>query len=266
MEKLKVFMVMPFSDEIANNNYLHSIKPNVEKFNLDVRRSDEIFSTRPIYDDIVKEIQDASIVIVDITNKNPNVFYELGMAHTLKQSRTIMVTQDNIKDTPFDIAHFRIIPYENTIVGKVNFEKQLNSTLSNLLSDRKETFKNEFDLTFDIFLSSGKQSDLYGLIGLKKYKGTLTRDLKVNMEGKYPDGESTNSSVSIQKSFKSMEKLEYVKYEHDILTLTEKGNAFADFLLEKGVDCHRFNDQTFTENYISLIERHIYNLKEKSDR
>lgn len=249
-------MVMPFSDEIANNNYLHSIKPTCENFDLDVRRADEIFTTSPIYDDIVKEIQDASIIIVDITNKNPNVFYELGMAHTLKQSRTIMVTQDNFKDMPFDIAHFRIVPYENTIAGKVKFEKQLNSTLINLLSDRKETFKNEFELTFDIFLSTGKQSDLFGLVGLKKYKGTLINDLTIHMEGKYPDGESTNSSVSIQNSFKSMEKLEYIKYINNIISLTEKGNAFVEFLLEKGVDCYQLNDQIFEENYIPIFERH----------
>lgn len=74
MNKLKVFMVMPFSDEVANQNYEHCIKPICDTFNLEVRRADEIFSTSPIYNDIVKEIQDASIIIVDITNKNPNVF------------------------------------------------------------------------------------------------------------------------------------------------------------------------------------------------
>jgi hypothetical protein len=255
MEKLKVFMVMPFSDDVANNNYLHSIKPVCDKFNLEVRRADEIFSTSPIYEDIVKEIQEASIIIVDITNKNPNVFYELGMAHTLKQNRTIMVTQDSFKEMPFDIAHFRIIPYENTIVGKVNFEKQLQSTLKNLLSDRKETFKDEFELTFDIFLSSGNQSDLFGLVGIKKYKGTLTSNERVHMEGKYPDGESANSSVSLKNSFKTMEKLDYVKYENDIIMLTEKGNAFVEYLLERGVDCFQFNDQIFADNYVPLFER-----------
>jgi hypothetical protein len=255
MDKLKVFMVMPFSDEVANHNYQHSIRPICDNFNLEVRRADEIFSTSPIYDDIVKEIQDASIIIVDITNKNPNVFYELGMAHTLKQGRTIMVTQDGFKEMPFDIAHFRIIPYENTIAGKVKFEKQLTSTLTNLLSDRKETFKDEFELTFDIFLSSGKHTDLFGLIGVKKYKGTISRYDRIHMEGIYPGGESTNSSVSAENSFKTMTKLGYLKFENDILMLTEKGNAFVDFLITKDVDCYQLNDQVFIENYTPLFER-----------
>lgn len=246
---------MPFSDEVANSNYLHSIKPICDSFNLEVRRADEIFSTSPIYDDIVKEIQEASIIIVDITNKNPNVFYELGMAHTLKQGRTIMVTQDSFKDMPFDIAHFRIISYENTIVSKVNFEKQLTSTLTNLLSDRKETFKDEFELTFNIFLSSGKDNALYGLIGIRKYKGMINKYERIHMEGKYPTGESTSSSVSAENSFKTMEKLGYVKYENDIVMLTEKGNAFVDFLSERDIDCFQLNDQVFVENFIPLIER-----------
>jgi hypothetical protein len=255
MEKLKVFMVMPFSDEVANQNYEHSIKPICDTFNLDVRRADEIFSTSPIYEDIVKEIQDASIIIVDITNKNPNVFYELGMAHTLKQGRTIMVTQDGFKDLAFDIAHFRIIPYENTIAGKVKFEKQLTSTLTNLLSDRKETFKDEFELTFDIFLSSGKHSNLCGLVGLRKFKGTINKFDRIYLEGRYPEGETANSSVNAENSFKSMIKLGYIRIDNDILIVTEKGNAFIDFLIDKEVICYKLNGQIFVENYVPVIKR-----------
>lgn len=255
MEKLKVFMVMPFSDQVANQNYIYSIKPICDALNLEVRRADEIFSTSPIYDDIVKEIQEASIIVVDITSKNPNVFYELGMAHTLKQSRTIMVTQDGFNDMPFDVAHFRIIPYENTIAGKVKFEEKLTSTLTNLLSDRKETFKDEFELTFDIFLYSGKQSDLFGLVGIKKYKGTINRYDRIHMEGRHPGGVSTNSSVSAENSFKTMEKLGYIKFENDIIMLTEKGNAFVDFLINRDVECCQLNDQVFVENFIPMLEQ-----------
>lgn len=179
------------------------------------------------------------------------------MAHTLKQDRTIMVTKDGFKDMPFDIAHFRIIPYENTIVGKVKFEKQLSSTLTSLLSDRKETFKNEFELTYDIFLLSEKQYHLFGLIGLKKYKGTINKFDKIQIEGKYQGGESINTSISAENSFKTMEKLGYIKFKSDIIMLTEKGNAFVDFLIGKDVDCYKLNEQVFVENYVSFYERRI---------
>lgn len=189
---------MPFSNDVANSNYEHSIRPICEHFELEVRRADEIFSTNPIYEDIVKEIQDASIIIVDITGKNPNVFYELGMAHTLKQKRTIMVTQDNFKEMPFDIAHFRIIPYENSITGKVNFEKHLKMTLETLLSDYKETFADEFELTIQLFSSTDKQSVLLTLLGINQYKGTINKNDSLQLEGKHPNGEATSSSISVE--------------------------------------------------------------------
>tara|TARA_R110002020_G_scaffold343801_1_gene558139 strand:+ start:161 stop:520 length:360 start_codon:yes stop_codon:yes gene_type:complete len=115
----KVFMVMPFSNKVAKDAYDYSVRKICENHNLEIRRADDIFSTKPIYDDIVKEIKDASIIIVDISDNNPNVYYELGMAHTLKQNQTIIITQGEYNKTPFDIAHFRIIKYENSIEGKI---------------------------------------------------------------------------------------------------------------------------------------------------
>ena len=253
--KKKVFMVMPFSDNVADNNYEHSIKPTCESFDLEVRRADEIFSTNPIYEDIVKEIQDASIIIVDITGKNPNVFYELGMAHTLKQNRTIMVTQDDFKEMPFDIAHFRIISYKDSIAGKVDFEKQLKATLETLLSDYKETFADEFELTIEIFVSAGKHSDLLTLLGIYQYKGTIIKNKPLYLEGKYPTGESTNSSISVENGAKSLIKLEYVKIENELVSVTEKGKALIELLRQKGFECNKFMDQTFKEGYISIMDR-----------
>ena len=139
-------MVMPFSNKVADDNYKHSIKIICEEFDLEVRRSDEIFGTRPIYEDIVHEIQNSSVVIVDITDKNPNVFYELGISHTLKQNRTIVVTQDDFGNMPFDIAHFSIIVYKNSIGGKVEFEDTFRSTLCILFENKLEYYKEEFNL------------------------------------------------------------------------------------------------------------------------
>ncbi|MBK6362503.1 MAG: hypothetical protein IPF52_03020 [Saprospiraceae bacterium] len=70
MNRLKVFMVMPFSNKVSNDNYSHSIRPICEEFDLEIRRADEIFGTSPIYDDIINEIQNASIIIVDISKKS----------------------------------------------------------------------------------------------------------------------------------------------------------------------------------------------------
>lgn len=253
MSRLKVFMVMPFSNKIANDNYSHSISPICEQFDLEIRRADEIFSTSQIYDDIINEIQNASIIIVDISQKNPNVYYELGIAHTLKQKRTIIVTQDEMNDLPFDIRHFRIIPYEDSIASRSTFEKQLRATLEILLSDSSEIFKDEFSLTLDIFQSSNKHSVLCGLVGLIDFSGVIHKKDPVNIIGKYQGGESIGSYISAIESFKSMEKLGHICFENDILVLTEKGKAFINFLMDNGIECYQLNDQKYKDYEVPLL-------------
>ena len=247
MNKSKLFMVMPFSNEIANNNYEHSIKPICEKHNLVIRRADEIFKTSIIYNDIVTEIQNANIIIVDITGKNPNVFYELGIAHTLKQDRTIIITQDNLQRTPLNIGHFRIFHYQNSIVGKANFEKQLKTTLENLLLDGKEIFKDEFQLVFNILLPNDL-SDLYLLIGIKKYKGVLKINSQIRHGGRYNKNKAQEGmGIFAKDQFNITKNLKYVKFENDIISLTNKGMAFAEYLIDKRIECCFINDQIFID-------------------
>lgn len=133
-----VFVVMPFSDASAESIYLHSTKPICQEFGLTVRRADEIFSPNPVLDDIVRAIRCAIVVIVDISGSNPNVFYELGISHILKATSTIMITHDEYRTVPFDISHFRIIQYQDSIKGKAKYERELKSTLKAVLSSMEE--------------------------------------------------------------------------------------------------------------------------------
>ena len=181
------------------------------------------------------------------------MFYELGIAHTLKQTRTIMVTQDAMSNLPFDIAHFRIIPYKNSIASKTQFETTLKSTLEILLLDSYEVFKDEFSLTLDIFQSSEKHGVLCGLVGLRNFSGVIHNHNPVRVVGKYQGGESTSMSVSAKDFFKTMEKLGHVSYENDILVTTEKGKAFTDFLISNGIECYQMNDQQFKDYEIPLL-------------
>ena len=66
-------------------------------------------------EDIWIGINEAKVVIAEITGKNPNVFYELGIAHTLGKD-VILITQ-NMKDIPFDLNRYRIIEYEDNSDG-----------------------------------------------------------------------------------------------------------------------------------------------------
>ena len=80
-------------------------------------------------EDIWKGINIANIIIADITNRNPNVFYELGIAHTLGK-KIILLTQ-NIKDIPFDLNRYRFICYEN----KINSYRSLETKLKDMIRE-----------------------------------------------------------------------------------------------------------------------------------
>ena len=84
------FVVMPFGgqfDEIYKQIYA----PSIRKVGLKSLRADDIYDNRPIIQDIKQSIQDAVLVLADVTGRNPNVNYELGIAHGLGKE-VIIVT------------------------------------------------------------------------------------------------------------------------------------------------------------------------------
>jgi hypothetical protein len=84
-----------------------------------------------VIEDIWVAINSAKVIIADCTGRNPNVFYELGMAHTIGKE-VVLITQD-IDDIPFDVRHIRFIVYEYTPRGMKEFEVQLKKTLRYIL-------------------------------------------------------------------------------------------------------------------------------------
>jgi len=63
------------------------------------------------------------VIVADCTGKNPNVFYELGIAHTL--GKPVIIITQSARRYPFDIKHIRYIQYEYTPGGLKSFEKKL---------------------------------------------------------------------------------------------------------------------------------------------
>lgn len=120
------FYLCPFSEPFNSIYNDHVIKV-VSNEGFTIERADEIFGTQPIIEDIWEAINSASLIIADVTGKNPNVMYEVGMAHTVGKP-VIIITQD-INDVPFDLKHYRCIIYEYTPRGCSSLEERLSSTI-----------------------------------------------------------------------------------------------------------------------------------------
>lgn len=128
--KKKCFVLMPFTDTLREI-YTEIYKPACERNNLACWRVDELTRPGSITRDIIDGILDADVIIADLTSRNPNVFYELGIAHSIG-NKTLMTCQD-IKDVPFDIANYRIILYEHTLNGCKELASTLDSAIKELL-------------------------------------------------------------------------------------------------------------------------------------
>jgi hypothetical protein len=84
------FVLMPFRDQIKPVYEDHITKVCTD-LGLAVTRGDQIFSARPVMDDIRESVISCRYVIADLTDGNPNVFYELGICHALGKN-VILIT------------------------------------------------------------------------------------------------------------------------------------------------------------------------------
>ena len=135
------FVMMPFSNPLGSY-YEKIYKPAIEKTGLKpVRADDEIFGTGKIIDQIWTGINSAKILIAELTSRNPNVFYELGLAHALQ--KPVVLVSSNEGDVPFDLNHIRVIYYDVTdpFWGQKLIEKIAENILSAIKNPEEATFK-----------------------------------------------------------------------------------------------------------------------------
>jgi hypothetical protein len=103
------FVLMPFADRFRDV-YEIGLKPTLEHFGFSCVRADEILHSREIIcRSVCQPIQEANLVIAELTGQNPNVYYELGLCHGFEKDIVMLV--QNIEDVPFDLRAMNIITY-----------------------------------------------------------------------------------------------------------------------------------------------------------
>jgi len=115
------FVLMPFRPEL--NGVYAAVARACANVDYECVRADEIDRPGAILVQIMRHIQESQVVIADLSGSNPNVFYELGMAHVRKEN-VILLTQD-VAEVAFDLRHWRLIQYENTQVGRRRLRERL---------------------------------------------------------------------------------------------------------------------------------------------
>jgi len=103
------FVMMPFGAWF-DRYYQEIYVPAIKEAGFEPVRADELFRTGSVMEQIWEQIGKAKLLLADLSDKNANVFYELGLAHAA--SKPVVFTASNVDDVPFDLRHLRVIIYD----------------------------------------------------------------------------------------------------------------------------------------------------------
>jgi hypothetical protein len=103
------FVMMPFG-HWYDIYYKEIYIPAIKEAGYEPVRADELFSSGSVVEQIWEQIDKAKVLLADLTGKNANVFYELGLAHASR--KPVVFTSGVLEDVPFDLRHLRVIIYE----------------------------------------------------------------------------------------------------------------------------------------------------------
>src|SRR5215510_6518712 len=120
------FVVMPFDKQF--DPIYEAIKAAVIGPRLGFlwcRRADDLLGGKALLDDVLLGIARAEIVVADLTTRNPNVFYELGIAHAAKDEGKVIVLTQSLGELPADLRHLRCVLYEPNEAGRDALQQQL---------------------------------------------------------------------------------------------------------------------------------------------
>lgn len=192
----KAFVLMPFEDKF-DLIYRYVLVPALESAGFKVHRADSTLDQRNIIKDIIESIDSADLVIAEITTLDPNVMWEVGVAHALLKP-TLQLTLA-IEDAPFDLKAYRMIPY-STSQEKI---EELQNKLREIGTKLKEG-----NIIFE-----NPVSDFAPSLQEKKKKITPIHELKEEKEIPKEEGEELGILDFLAGSIGATEKIASITNE-----------------------------------------------------
>lgn len=249
---MKAFVLMPFSSEY-DDIYKLGIKEAAKSKDVDAYRLDEELFDQGMLDKIYSEIRECDFIIADLSNRNPNVFYELGYAHGIGKL-SILITQAS-ENIPFDLKHRRHIVYGNYISHlkdqleiNIGWAKEELSKLRNNpfevdlkadgnLNTTNETAEAEIEFTLDIENKTNKTSpEIHSIYLHLNQEWTLKQDGK-KAPYKKSDIKPFNYRYQVQPSMDKIPKKGWCQVKlsaYKLLATTWEGDEIKDSYTLKG--------------------------------
>lgn len=215
-EKPKCFIIMPFGGWF-DNYYADIYIPSIEKAGFEAKRADDLYRPGNIVNDIWTYTKEAKVVLADLTDKNPNVFYELGLAHAITKPAVLITA--SMDDVPFDLRSLRVIVYDKNSpdwgeILKDNITKALTETLKNPEDAILPTFL-EVTTTERLAVSQEEKE----ILELRKEMDSLKREVRSERHSKR---RSMSRNEEVDPKEAEMVIRNYLKKGLDEISIAEK--------------------------------------------
>lgn len=153
-EKKVCFVISPIGEEGSETRersdqvLKHVITAPIEQLGYEVIRADKISEPGIITTQIIEHIVDSELVIADLTEKNPNVFYELAVRHAIRKPLIQLIKKGEI--IPFDVAATRIIQFDLHSLDSVAAAKEEISSQARVLQTDGNSIHNPISVSLDL--------------------------------------------------------------------------------------------------------------------
>ena len=130
----RVFVGMAFDVPSDISDVYQAVRRACKKVDLQARRVDDSAGSGPIPTRILKEIEEAEFIVIDLTVERPNVYYELGYAHGVgNRPIDILLIAKTGTTLHFDIAHLAVLYYDSA----TDLEKKLPAQFRRMIDETR---------------------------------------------------------------------------------------------------------------------------------
>ena len=252
VKKKLCFVIMPFSStkrctseqwtEIFDDVHKPAIKGSRLGYNCERSK----IRTGAFIKDIVTQLNQADVVLADLTDMNPNVFYELGVRHTLR-NRTILVSQ-TMDDVPSDLRQYGVIIYETSPKGVTEYKKKINTILKDIRNnpDRSDNPVSDYldlkSIVTDPFEAKSIEKKLLALVSECSYNLTVIDSV---IEISKPGVESISSARFRMGALELLTSTYYIYPNEDYI---KKANTFLTLFSLQNIKLDLQIETSFREN------------------
>lgn len=248
-EKPKVFVITPFNDDFLS--LYEELKKHFEN-DFDFNNAGDLDNQQNILKDIVMGINNADIIIADVSGLNSNVFYELGIAHAMGK-KVIIITQD-IGELPFDIKAYRANEYGLKFNEVPTLKEELRKLLKGALDGSIKYSNPVSDFLLNINQTTNKldeQKQKLEVDTVIEEKGLLDFIFEIQEDGIALTNELFAMSDGINEISKDIDNT-----SNEINQVKSNGNLLNPSFIRN--ICHKL--AVPLENFSSKVKQHSFNI------